>query len=123
MRKACLALAGAEETFPFDADANEIVVGVAVRRPGVLVINQIADDDWHLSEGTLLRDESLLRVRLSRAGEYEVRLRYVPRRLYIGLVLSALTALAGGAVLVLVSRRPRARISREDAQVGGKSER
>jgi len=93
---------------------NEITVGVRVRRPDVLVINQINDPDWRLSEGVLVPDDPLLKVRLTRTGTYEVRLRYVPRLLFVGLGVSALTALVGGLVLVAAARRDRRFSRRSD---------
>jgi len=86
---------------------NEIGVRVTVRRPGVLHINQIRDRDWRPSVGDVLPEGPLLRVRLARIGTYTVRLRYVPRRLYVGLLVSALTAVVGTVLLVLSTRRGR----------------
>ena len=91
---------------------NEITVRVKVQRPGVLLINQINDRDWHPEEGKLASQGPLLRVRLSREGEYAVRLRYVPTLLYLGLLVSALTALGGAVLLVPPSVWGRLRIGR-----------
>jgi hypothetical protein len=87
---------------------NEIIIQVSAVRPGVLTINQIADRDWRVGEGALVADVPLLMVDLSRTGEYRVRLRYVPSLLYRGLAASAATAIAGGVLLVMISRRLRA---------------
>jgi len=88
---------------------NRIVVHVTVHRPGVLVINQINDPDWRPSEGTRVRNAPLLAVDLKRTGEYDVRLRYVPSLLLIGLGFSVLAAVSGGALLAFLARRDRLR--------------
>ena len=80
---------------------NEIMVHVTVRRPGVLVINQIHDCDWRPSEGALVGDSTILAVSLPRVGEYDVRLRYAPSLLFIGLGVSLAMAVGGGALLLL----------------------
>jgi len=86
---------------------NEIKVQVNLRAPGVLVINQIADGDWRPSEGTLLPGAPLVAMSLSRVGEYDVRLRYVPSLLYVGLLFSALAVLAGCVLLAFPGRDKR----------------
>jgi len=102
---------------------NLIVVHVDVRRPGVLRINQIGDADWRPSEGALVPDALLLSVRLDRVGEYDVRLRYVPKRLFIGFGVSALTALVGLLLLALALRRRRTRRQRCQVPFAGTARR
>jgi len=87
---------------------NRIVVHVTVHRPGVLTVNQIGDPDWRPSEGALVQRSPLLKVRLTRVGEYDVVLRYVPVLLIIGLCISAVVALSGCVLLAALARRPSA---------------
>ena len=73
----------------------------------MLTVNQIGDPDWHPSEGALVARSPLLAVRLTRGGEYDVVLRYVPTLLIIGLYISAVVALSGVALLAALARRRR----------------
>jgi len=54
--------------------------------------------------GALVSDDPLLKVRLSRLGTYDVRLRYVPKLFYRGLAVTVIAALGGVVLLVLGSR-------------------
>ena len=77
---------------------NSILVEVDVQKPDVLVINQNYHRDWHTNRGECFEDKGLLAVRLDRTGSYTVRMRYVSRSFYSGLVLSGVSL----AVLVFV---------------------
>jgi len=60
--------------------------------------------------GVLVPDVPLLTVRLDRVGQYEVRLRYVPSRLFVGLAVSVAAAVLGCVLLAWMSRSRRGRI-------------
>ena len=77
---------------------NSILVEVDVQKPDVLVINQNYHRDWHTNRGECFEDKGLIAVRLDRTGSYTVRMRYVSRSFYSGLVLSGVSL----AVLVFV---------------------
>lgn len=85
-------------------EPNRIAVPVRVERPGVLVINQNFNRDWHTDRGILFERDGLIAVRLYDAGTYTVRLHYVPRGFYAGLLVTMLAVAALTAICVTYRR-------------------
>ena len=77
---------------------NSMTVEVDVQKPDVLVINQNYHRDWYTNRGKCFDYNGLLAMRLNETGSYTIRMRYVSRSFYSGLVLSVLSL----AVLVFV---------------------
>lgn len=76
--------------------ANTIVANVTAVVPGTLVINQNFSRHWQADRGQVISVTGLLAVRLEDVGTYEVRLRYRPPSFRLGLVVTALSAVAFG---------------------------
>jgi hypothetical protein len=68
---------------------NTFTVDVDVKQPTRILLNSAYDRGWQSSVGTVVVDRELLAVDLP-AGRHRVQLRYWPRRLTLGIVLSVL---------------------------------
>jgi len=99
---------------------NKILVKATVYRPGLLLINQNYDKNWHTNVGHLepyklkegLREnklnKGLLAVRIANKGDFLVQLSYSVPAFYIGLAISCATFVVL-VVLLIRNRKPAAR--------------
>jgi hypothetical protein len=67
---------------------NTIILDVAIKNPGKVIINQNFDKYWNTNKGSLSESQGLLCLELFEKGTYSVILTYAPRSFYIGLIIS-----------------------------------
>jgi len=91
----------------FDANTVDLLVDVAA--PSTVVINQNHDARWRAKPGRVTDNDGLLAVDLGETGRYEVRLRFVPVNVYLGLAATLLTLGASACGWVWAGRRARGR--------------
>ncbi|MBX7191178.1 MAG: hypothetical protein K1X94_03920 [Sandaracinaceae bacterium] len=89
----------------YDRTNHTVTIDVELAAPGVAIVNQNFEPQWHASAGELAPSEGRLAVRLP-AGRHRVVFRFEPD----DLPYSALTSLAGviAGILILVLARPKA---------------
>jgi hypothetical protein len=90
-----------------DFHPNSIAVGLTVRRPGILVINQNYHPAWRSDRGELFERDGLIALRLSETGSHMIRLRYLPRSFVVGLIVSVLSIVGWALACWAVGARPR----------------
>ncbi len=73
---------------------HSMTVQVDVTAPGVLVINQNYDRDWHTDHGKLFAQDGRLALQLEQPGQRTIHLRYHPRSFYAGLAVSILSLIS-----------------------------
>ncbi|MFA5062551.1 MAG: hypothetical protein WC578_00565 [Candidatus Omnitrophota bacterium] len=70
---------------------NIMEFSVELKNPDTLVINQNYNSNWRTDTGILQEYGGLLAVKFSEAGKYRIRLRYIPKDFYLGLLISLFT--------------------------------
>lgn len=83
---------------------NEIRVAVTLNDPGTLFVNQNYHRSWHVDEGRVVESSGLLGVLLDKKGSYTVKLTYVPFDFYSGLIISVVSFLLSGYLLIFKSK-------------------
>jgi len=76
-----------------------------VGEPDTLVINQNFNPNWISDHGKVVSYNGLLAVRLDEPGQYNIILRFVPRRYLLNLKLTALTFLILAAAWFWMGRK------------------
>lgn len=83
---------------------NSFTLDVEVKRPSRVLLNSAFDAGWRSDVGTVVENDHQLAVDLPE-GRYRVRVRYWPKKLTLGLVISGLGLL--GSIGFLLRRRLR----------------
>ncbi|MFC1716959.1 hypothetical protein ACFL6S_25045 [Candidatus Poribacteria bacterium] len=73
---------------------NSISVQLDIKTPGTVVVNQNYHRDWHTDKGELFNKDGLLGLRFQEAGSYTIRMKYIPRSFYGGLMVSIFSLFA-----------------------------
>ena len=84
---------------------NRWTFEVDVKRPDVLVVNQLYSRWWRCDAGPVVYRRGLMAVHLGKPGRYRVHMRYVPVHFYVGCAIGAVSLVIGTAVLRLIARR------------------
>ncbi|MDP8254602.1 MAG: hypothetical protein P9M14_02525 [Candidatus Alcyoniella australis] len=91
--------ADAGRVLEFTIGVNRIEALVEIEQPGLAVINQNHDPHWQLGDGSAPVRNGLLSSKPLDAGRHQLVWRYRPRPWRSGLLISAITLLAGIALL------------------------
>jgi hypothetical protein len=88
----------------YDRTNHTVTIDVEMASPGLAIVNQNYESQWHASTGEMAPSDGRLAVRLP-AGRHRVVFRFEPD----DMPYSALTSLAGliAGILLLVLARPR----------------
>lgn len=70
---------------------NKIDVKVSLIKPDKLIINQNFSSFWKTNTGHIINHKGLLGVNLNNDGNYIIKLQYIPKDFYIGLMISLCT--------------------------------
>ncbi len=89
----------------FAIRGNILKAGVNVGEPDTLVINQNFNANWESNRGAVLSHDGLLALRLKDPGQYEVTLRFLPRRYLLNIKLTALVFLILAAAWFWMGRK------------------
>lgn len=88
---------------------NTVTIDVHAEAPGQVLINSGYDRGWQTSVGTVVRSGKQLAVDVP-AGDHVVAMRYWPRTLTLGLIITAVTVLVLAFVAVRSRRARRDRV-------------
>ncbi|MCS6858427.1 MAG: hypothetical protein NZM37_11995, partial [Sandaracinaceae bacterium] len=88
----------------YDRTNHTVTIDVEMRKPGVAIVNQNHEPQWHASKGEVVASEGRLAVRLPE-GRHRVVFRFEPDDLPYSVYLSLVGLCIGGALLFLESRR------------------
>ena len=99
---------GGGEVRAVQVRANTIAVSVSIEDAGTLVVNQNHDRRWRCNSAAIDARAGLMAIRLD-PGEHDLRLRFVPTDLYVGMATSAVTLVGCAVVWIAPWRRRRSR--------------
>ncbi len=77
------------EDYSFTSNTQSAVINA--KSPGLVIFNQNYNADWKSEQGLVLDHDGLLSVQVDKPGSHEVLLKYRPRKLYFGLIVSILS--------------------------------
>jgi hypothetical protein len=84
---------------------NTFTIDVDVKRPGKILLNSAYDRSWQSNVGQVIEHQKLLAVDLATPGRHTLHVRYWPRKLTLGFLLSGIGLV--GVVVFFVKRRGR----------------
>lgn len=88
---------------------NRVVVDVALKRPGTVIVNQNWNEHWRVDGARKIKHAGLLAAEVP-AGTHRIEFRYLPRPFLVGLAITVASLLAAALAWWRLGSRERVRL-------------